>query len=157
MSLVVGCVGHDGKEVTGSGPPAKASEAVKGLRLSLSVPARARAGEVLKCRITLTNQSLQTVRFDAPAYPAPVGADVVLRDATGQLVWQRRQGVLPALAKAFTLQPGTGLTVDCSWDGRTLSGEPVKPGTYDLFASLRITKHGITELLRTDPHTLTFV
>ena len=91
------------------------------LRLTLDVPASARAGDRIPIRFEVENAA------DAPVELTLAGRtltfDIVVEDATGTVAWRRLEGAaLQMIARLRILSPGERLTLRSTWNGRAAPG-----------------------------------
>ena len=105
------------------------------LRVRLVSPADVRAGETVPLMVQLENTGKRPL--DLYLRGRPIAFDVVVSDRRGALVWQRLRGaIVPAIVQLRTIEPGTTLELEGTWDQRDDAGKPVAPGEYLLRASV---------------------
>lgn len=149
---LVGCA--NGMDARGSFRSKEDTAPGTALRLALSAPARAKLGQAVTMQVELSNAGTAAIRFDAPAFPEPLGADVQIRDDQNRVVWRRREGVVPAIAKLLTLEPEEKITFNCTWNGQAPPSSQMGRGIYQVDATLQVGERGTRETLTTGLHLL---
>lgn len=106
-------------------PPAGADS----LRTVLDVPAAARVGQPIPITLILENVSGRELTLYLTG--RPTAFDIVVRDASGAIVWQRLAGLIPSMVlRVETMPPGGRIVLSDEWDAHGDNGRPVPMGTY---------------------------
>lgn len=101
------------------------------LQVLLSAPESARLGSIVPIVIRLENRGAAPLELYLRG--RTVTYDILVRDATGQLVWRRLEGeIIPGMLQIRVLKSGEVLELSHSWDQRTDRGNPVEAGLYTM-------------------------
>ena len=67
----------------------------------------------------------------------PIAFDLTVADAEGETVWRRlHDAVIPVILRIETLAPGDTLTLEDTWDQRSIEGKPAAAGAYTVRGEL---------------------
>ncbi len=99
------------------------------LRIWLTAPESARAGSTFSIAIIVKN--VGEAVLDLYLRGRDIAYDILVKDATGQVVWRRLQDeIIPGVIQLRALAPGEVLELSHEWNQRTRAGNLVEPGQY---------------------------
>ena len=104
---------------------------VPGIRLTLRIPERVRAGIVVPIIMLVENTSAKPLELYVRG--REMTCDFVVRAPGGDIVWRRLEGeVIPAILRLEVLLPAQPIAFRDSWDQVGYSGDLVAPGVYSV-------------------------
>jgi hypothetical protein len=87
------------------------------LQLDLMVPPAARAGEAVRVTLRAMNRGRRPLELHLQG--REIAFDVVVRDETGAVVWQRLEGAFTqGILQLKTLGPGESFDLEATWTPR---------------------------------------
>jgi len=105
------------------------------LRITLTVPATARAGDAVPMTIRITNVADHPITLSLVG--REIAFDLVVAGEGGKVVWRRlAHAAIQGILQLKTLQPGESLELGHLWNQQTDAGVPVAPAVYHVLGEV---------------------
>jgi hypothetical protein len=105
------------------------------LRISLTAPESVTLGSIVPIVIHLEN--VGETPLELYLRGRTIAYDVVIEDATGEVVWRRLEGeIIPGIIQIKVLDSGEVLELSHGWDQRSNRGYAIEPGLFTVRGSV---------------------
>jgi hypothetical protein len=131
LALVLAACAGEQRQDTNASDVIMTDQAHDSLRLTMQLPARVRAGDLIALEFEITNVSARSL--DLYLTGRDITIDITIRNAAGDVIWRSLDGVaVPSILQLRTLPSGESITVRQEWQPRTR----LEPGMYTVAAEL---------------------